>query len=126
MITPTSGNGKGSGGVSSRAVSWWETHQFVQPFLDSVGDWPMVGSPEWCALPKDDRRRWAAILDAAQHWALRMETAQEAITQASHAISASAGVDDEGHLITWSRVAREVRDRTDFRATHPWARRRAS
>jgi len=127
MITPTTGNGKPERRVSlSQAVSCRAVHEFVQPFLDNVGTWPTVGTPEWCALPKDDRRRWAALLDASQHWGLHLEGAQTAMVQASHAISESAGVDDGGNPITWTRVAQEIRDRNEFRTANPWARRVAS
>jgi hypothetical protein len=60
--------------VSSRAVCWWEVNTFVAPLLARVGSWPMAGSVAWCALADDHPAKWAALLDAAQHWALRVET----------------------------------------------------
>jgi hypothetical protein len=62
----------------------------------------MVGNPAWCALPDDDPRKVAAIYDAAQHHALRVETAQTALAEASRHVSEAAD---------WSRIAREIRDR---------------
>jgi hypothetical protein len=101
----------------SQQVSWWSVHEFVAPYLDRVGTWPMVGSPEWCALADDDPRKLAALLDGARHWALRVETCQEAECDASHAISAAAD---------WGVIAQRVRDRADFEKQHPWLRRVAS
>jgi hypothetical protein len=96
----------------SQQVSWWDVHLFVAPYL--TGTWPLVGTPEWCALANDDPRKWVALLDAARHWALRLETCQEAECQASHAISAAAD---------WSAIAQRVRDRAEFEKRHPWLRR---
>jgi hypothetical protein len=85
--------------TASGAVSWWSVHEHVAPFLERAGGWPMAGTPQWCALPDDDPRKLAALLDAAQHWALRVETGQESMAQASQAISAAAD---------WAAIARRV------------------
>jgi Protein of unknown function (DUF2742) len=98
----------------SSAVSWSSVHEHVAPMLEQVGSWPMVGTPAWCALPDDDPAKWAALLDAAQHWALRVETCQEARAEASHAISAA---------VDWSDVADEAMDLRKFYAEKPWLRR---
>lgn len=100
--------------AQAQSVSWFEVHLWVQPYLDATGDYPMVGTPAWEALPDDDRRKWAAALDAARHWALRVETCQQARAEASQAISAAAD---------WSQVARELQQRNEFRAVNPWTRR---
>jgi hypothetical protein len=76
--------------VASQQASWWDVHTYVSPTLAEVGCWPMVGTAAWCALPDDDPVKLAALLDAAQHWALRLETCQVAECEASHAISAAA------------------------------------
>ena len=34
-------------------------------------------------------RKWAAVLDGGQHWALRLETCQEARCEASRGVSAA-------------------------------------
>lgn len=80
-------------------VAWWEVHSWVQPYLDAAGSWPMAGTPEWVALPDDHPAKLAALLDGARHWALRVDTAQEAMAQASRAISAAA---------PWSAIARRI------------------
>ena len=62
--------------LNSRQISWWSVHEFVQAVLDQVNNWPMPGTPAWCLLAADDPRKWAALLDAAQHHALRLELNQ--------------------------------------------------
>jgi hypothetical protein len=86
-LTPS---GSGSAAVSSQQVNWWEVHSYVTPVLEAVGTWPMAGTPEWCELADDDPRKTAALFDAAQHWALRVETCQTAQCEASHSLSAAA------------------------------------
>ncbi|HYQ36849.1 MAG TPA: DUF2742 domain-containing protein [Mycobacterium sp.] len=89
--------------MGSAAVSWWSVHEWVQPYLqpylDAAGPLPMVGTPEWCALDDADPRKVAALFDAAQHWALRIETGQTALAEASRDISAST---------EWASVATEI------------------
>ena len=103
--------------VSSQQVNWWTVHKFIAAVLDQVNDWPMLGTPAWCSLSHDDPRKWAALLDAAQHWALRVDTCQVAECEASHAISGAAD---------WSAIAQHVKDRNEFYAEKPWLRRAAS
>jgi hypothetical protein len=85
--------------VSSQAVSWWPVHEFVQAHLDRVGSWPTAGTPEWCALADDDPAKLAGVIDARQHWTLRVETCQEQLAQASRDISAAAD---------WTDLARQI------------------
>ncbi|WP_052613932.1 DUF2742 domain-containing protein, partial [Mycobacterium tuberculosis] len=85
--------------TASRAVSWWSVHEHVAPVLDAAGSWPMAGTPAWRQLDDADPRKWAAICDAARHWALRVETCQEAMAQASRDVSAAAD---------WPGIAREI------------------
>lgn len=75
--------------MESRTVAWWPVHRFVTPFLEEVGSWPMVGSLPWIRLPDDHPVKTASVLDAAQHWALRIENNQTALAEASKAISTS-------------------------------------
>lgn len=100
----------------SRQVSWWDVHEYVQPLLTGTGSWPMVGTPEWCDLADDDPAKRAAIFDAAQHWALRIETSQAATAEASHDISTAAD---------WPAIAQHIRDQQEFNAAHPWLKRGA-
>jgi hypothetical protein len=103
--------------MTSQQVSWWSVHEFVTPTLQRVGSWPMAGTPAWCSLADDDPQKWAALLDAAQHWALRVDTCQEARCQAGEAISAAAD---------WSAIARRIRSEAEFYAERPWLKRTAS
>lgn len=103
--------------IGSRQVSWWSFHEYAERLLTEAGSWPMVGTPAWCDLPDDDPRKRAAIFDAAQHWALRIETSQAAMAEASHDISAAAD---------WPAIADHIKTRREFYAEHPWLRREAS
>jgi Protein of unknown function (DUF2742) len=106
-----------TGPVYSRQVNWWQVHLAVAPLLEAVEDWPMVGTQQWCELDDDDPRKLAALLDAAQHWALRVDTCQEAYADAGSAIAAAA---------PWSRIAQYLRAEREFYAAHPWMKRAAS
>jgi Protein of unknown function (DUF2742) len=103
--------------IECQQVSFWSVHEFISPVLARVGSWPMAGTPEWAALGGDDPRKLAALLDAAQHWALRVETCQEAQCQASRDVSAAAD---------WSAVGRRIRDHNEFYTQKPWLKRVAS
>ncbi|HSS26057.1 MAG TPA: DUF2742 domain-containing protein [Mycobacterium sp.] len=83
----------------NQQVSWWDVHEHVAPLLAQAGSWPMAGTPEWQQLPASDPRKLAGLLDAAQHWALHVETCQQAECEASQAISAAAD---------WSAIATRI------------------
>lgn len=93
--------------LASQQVSWSDVHAFVLRRLRTVADWPMVGSPAWCELADPDRVKWASLLDAAQHWALRVEHCQQVEADASSDISAAEN---------WSAVARQVHRRREIDA----------
>lgn len=103
--------------TASRQVSWWAVHEFVAPKLEQVGDWPAAGTPEWCALENRNPVKWAAVLDAAQHWALRIDTEQEARAQAAKDIAAGEN---------WAAIATSGLRREQFYNAKPWLRRAAS
>ena len=99
----------------NQQVSWWDVHTYVTAVLEHLGrPYPVAGTPAWCALADDDPAKTAALLDASRHWALRMETCQQAECEASHAISAAAD---------WSAIARNIKDRNEFYAARPWLKR---
>jgi Protein of unknown function (DUF2742) len=100
--------------MANRQVSWWSVHEHVAPLLAQAGDWPMAGTPEWCDLDDTDPRKTAALLDAAQHWALRLETNQQSECEASRAVSAAAD---------WSAIAAQLYQRAQFFAERPWLKR---
>ncbi|WP_081662240.1 DUF2742 domain-containing protein [Mycobacterium simiae] len=99
----------------SQQASWWSVHEFVTAVLDQVNDWPMAGTPAWCSLAHDDPRKWAALLDAAQHFALRVETCQVAECLASRAVSAAASWADVAHEQHQRQSAIAVGTRIDRR-----------
>lgn len=107
-------NGAQAQSISSQQVAWFEVHAFVAPYLTRAGYWPIAGTPAWCALDDNDPVKWAAVLDAARHWALRVETAQQAQCEASRDISAA---------YDWGAIGQRVRDRREFYAAHPWLKR---
>ena len=102
--------------MTSQQVSWWSTHEFVVAHLQ-VEHWPLVGTPAWCQLDDDDPVKWASVLDAARHWALRVDTCQQAHADASSEVSAAAD---------WSHIAEYIRAEREFYAAHPWMKRAAS
>jgi hypothetical protein len=104
--SPAGHNGASSGNQTSdihcspsSQVRWWDFHEWVQPFLDAAGEWPLVGSQPWFDLAYDDPAKWASLLDAAQHWALRIETCQQALADTSRDICAAAD---------WKAIASEM------------------
>ena len=103
--------------VGSRQVNWLTAHRFALPHLTQVGTWPMIGTPAWQALERFAPQKWAAILDAAQHWALRIQLNQEAVADAAHAISAATD---------WSKVAKEISEIRAAHAENPWMKRAAA
>ena len=102
--------------TSAQQVNWWLVHEYVAPLLTSVGSWPTAGTPEWCELEDTDPRKLAALFDSARHHALRQDTAQAALAEASHAIAGAAD---------WTEIAHEVLQRREFYGARPWLRRSA-
>jgi hypothetical protein len=92
-------------------------HEFVDAVLKQVNGWPVLGTPAWCSLAHDDPAKWAALLDGAQHWALRLETNQEAMTEASRDVSAAAD---------WSAIASYLRTHAAFYEKRPYLKRAVS
>ena len=101
--------------TASQQVSWWDVHEYVAPLLGQIGSWPMAGTPAWCDLDDDDPVKLAAIYDAAQHHALRVETAQAALAEAGRDVSAAAD---------WSAIAAQHRNRADATASGAYIPRR--
>jgi hypothetical protein len=110
-------NGYRRQATESQQVNWWSVYELVTPVIDEVGDFPLLGTPPWCSLADTDPAKWAALLDAAMHHALRVELNQEARAEASKAVSAA---------VDWSAVGREIRTRAEFYAAKPWLRRAVS
>ncbi|SHU31130.1 DUF2742 domain-containing protein [Mycobacteroides abscessus] len=100
---------------TSRQVAWWEVHEFVQPHIEAAGPFPVVGTVAWQLLSATEPGKWAALLDAAQHYALRLDIEQEAAIEAGQAISRSQD---------WGSVASKMRQGHEFYAARPWLRRK--
>jgi hypothetical protein len=100
----------------SRAVAWWPVHEFIARVIAQADDFPAAGTPAWCALADGDPRKLLAVAVAGEHHVLRIETAQEALAEASKDISAAAD---------WKSIAQEYQTLTNFRASRPWMKRTA-
>ncbi|MBI5338036.1 MAG: DUF2742 domain-containing protein [Mycolicibacterium rufum] len=98
---------------SSQQVNWRAVHRWVAPAL-TADPWPMIGTPAWRDLPDDDPRKLAAVFDAAQHWALRVEGCQLAFALSGVEISQAAD---------WRHVARVLYDERVYDEAHPWWKR---
>ena len=103
--------------VSSQQVRWFDFHLWCARWLDTVDHFPLAGTTAWFALPDDDPKKKTAVLFAASCHVQRMEAAQEAECEASHAVSAGA---------PWGQIAQRVQSRREFESEHPWAKRRVS
>ncbi|MDO2354674.1 DUF2742 domain-containing protein [Mycobacterium avium] len=101
-------------GVSSSQVSWWPTHEFLVHLVAQVDTLPVAGTPAWQALSDDDPQKLLSLAVAGEHHVLRAEAAQEALAEASRAISGAAD---------WRAISQEIRRRNAFRASHPEAKR---
>ncbi|MCV7034696.1 DUF2742 domain-containing protein [Mycobacterium heckeshornense] len=100
----TGTSGRAVSTLDSRQVSWWPVHQFLESVLSQAKYecLPMAGTPAWCALADRDPRKLLALAVAGEHHVLRMETAQEALAEASKAVAAAAD---------WPAIAAEVTQR---------------
>ncbi len=85
--------------TSSREVDWHAVALFADPLLTRFSSLPLPGTPEWVALPDTDPRKLAALINVARFWALDATCSQEAIAEASKAITASAD---------WSELSRQI------------------
>jgi hypothetical protein len=103
--------------MGSAQVSWWLVHEHVASQLERAGSWPMAGTPAWRDLPDEDPRKLAALLDAARHHILRVETAQGEMAQAASEIAAAAN---------WAAVAARIHQRAQLFTAKPWLKRNAS
>lgn len=104
--------------VESRSVSWWPVHEFLAAVLAQANAAPpAAGTPAWMVLADSDPAKLLALAVAGEHHVLRMELGQEALADASKAISAVAD---------WPAVSREVRQRAEARRSGVRIERRKS
>lgn len=90
--------------ISSRQVNATEVYLFVDRMLKQLGikHFPAAGIPAWSALDDDDPAKLAGVLVYAAPHAWQIEQVQEAVRDASRAISTA---------VDWSAVAQEIRTR---------------
>lgn len=77
----------------------------------------MVGTVDWQELDAADPVKHAAILDAARHWALRVETAQAMQAEAAKDVSAATN---------WAAVARSIHARHTRELSRAYVPRKAA
>lgn len=83
--------------MDSRQVAWLTVLEFVQRLGVDPVTALVAGSPAWNELPDEHPDKLGAVLAAGVHHALRLDTAQAAMADASKAVAASAD---------WTRVGR--------------------
>ncbi|WP_206499117.1 DUF2742 domain-containing protein [Rhodococcus sp. KRD175] len=106
-----------AGGHPSREVDFIAVHDRLAPILDDavlLGDIPILGSPAWVDIANDDVRWRHSVVAAGYRWAAREWLEQDARIEASRELSVSRD---------WSAVSRSIRQRNDYLAANPWARR---
>lgn len=86
----------------AREIDWYSVAAFAAPLLARFTSLPLPGTPTWCSLPDTDPRKVAALVSVARYWAFDAACRQDAMIQASEAISAAAD---------WAAVARQIRAR---------------
>lgn len=92
-----------SDSVGSRVIDWWPVHLFVAPLLEEAATWPLAGSVAWQDLASDHPAKLAAVLDGGRRDALRNDTTNASLAEASHDISGAAN---------WGDVAAAIRRRS--------------
>lgn len=103
--------------IASRQVAWWPVHEFITAVVAQANyaALPVAGTPAWCELADGNPQKLLALAVAGEHHALRMETAQQALAEASHGIAGAAD---------WPAVGREMAQLNAFYAERPWLRRK--
>jgi hypothetical protein len=91
--------------ITTRAVDWYRTYEFVQPLIRMLGPLPWPGTATWCELSNHDPRKLGAMLVAGVLWTLNESARQDANCQASQIISGACD---------WGAVARRIRQRHGY------------
>lgn len=85
----------------SRQVNWYSTFEFARTLAADNGvnldRLPIPGTPRWCDLADDDAAKLLALVLGGVRDALRNDTHQAAMADASREISSAA---------TWSKLGR--------------------
>lgn len=88
--------------IVTRTVDWFQVHLFVAPTLSNIESWPLAGTLAWNRLADADPAKWAAVLDLGRHFALRLDTEQVVLADASREIAAN---------VRPGNIARRIRSR---------------
>lgn len=85
---------------ASRQVSWSEVYAFAEKWAAGQGitldPTVIAGTPQWCGMPDEDARKLLAVVVGGVRDALRNDTHQADMADASKAIAAAAD---------WGRVS---------------------
>lgn len=104
---------------ASGQVSWFETYCYSVRLANGhdvqLSSLPLPGTALWCGMGDDDDRKLLALVLGGVRDALRNDTYQSQMAEASKAVAASAD---------WSAVARWNRDRAAARASGVYIERR--
>lgn len=90
---------------------------------------PVFGSPAWCGLDDDDPLRVVSAIRAGVAWVVETHSLRERLAAELRAADLdvvarvrAASLDVAGGT-EWSEQARQIRQRADWLAAHPWAKR---
>ncbi|TPW98122.1 DUF2742 domain-containing protein [Mycolicibacterium fortuitum] len=112
---------RGAGSPASRQVSWFETFKFAERLASShdvgLNHLPLPGTPQWCQMDDTDARKLLALVLGGVREALANEIHQDAMAEASQAISAAAD---------WTAIARAQLRHAHAVASGAYIPRRAS
>lgn len=99
--------GAGSPAPTSKEVSWWSVHLFIEAAVAQAncGPLPTAGTPAWAALADGDPRKLLSLAVAGEHWVLRTEIGQEERAQAAQDVWGGEN---------WTDVARQVQRRREI------------
>ncbi|MEX3644327.1 DUF2742 domain-containing protein [Mycolicibacterium porcinum] len=111
----------GAGSPQSRQVSWFEVYRFADRLATShdvaLNHLPLPGTPAWCGMDDTDARKLLALVLGGVREALGNEIHQDAMAEASQAISAAAD---------WTATARAQLRHAHAVASGAYIRRNAS
>ncbi len=91
----------GAGSPQSRQVAWFPVYQYAERLAANhdvaLNHLPLPGTPAWCGMDDTDARKLLALVLGGVREALANEIHQDAMAEASQAISAAAD---------WTAIAR--------------------
>lgn len=112
-----------SADISKSSVS--HRRYWAQQLLDAGTDWPVYGSPEWCALQIDDPRRVAACVAAAEIYTRDWyDNLEERLRTEIEQARAAYKQDEDSEYVRQYREHREVWSKKSDRVVVPFAERR--